>query len=546
MQATRRPAAACVRAALVSIAGLTALPAGAGEPTYWQDVRPLLRKHCTGCHSARTVADKDISGGLALDTYEAAIKGAAKPVIRPGNSAESPLVQLIVTADEERRMPLGRKPLPADAVDLLRRWIDGGAREGTRPDTETAARRGPARAIDVTLTTTLVPPRGVFPDVPPAALGLTLRMGPVPIATSVAFSPDGRLLACGSHRLVTLWDLQMGQVVRALTGLPGTVQAVRFSPDGSLLAVAGGQPGVRGDLRLFRTADGKPAGALAGHTDTVAAVAFSPDGKRLASGGFDKTVRLWNLESLKCERVSTEHADTVTALAFAPDGSWLASAGKDRTVRVVETATGKLRFSLGALDEVLAVAASPDGRWIVSAGADPALLWWDARSGKRERVKGTHRAAVNELTFSRDGRVVVSASSDRGVALWNADNGAQRVVMMLPSPICAAALTPDGKVVAGACFDGQVRLYETQYGKPRLSLLAVPHAEDGARWVALTPQGYVIGSPKLLIDGRWSMGGREVPADPVWRAVFNPEAVARAACGQPPPTPSFPAARPRR
>jgi hypothetical protein len=546
MQATRRPAAVCVRAALVFIAGWAVLPARAGEPTYWQDVRPLLRKHCTGCHSGRTVGDKDISGGLALDTYEAALKGAAKPVIRPGNSAGSPLVQLVVSADEERRMPLGRKPLPADAVDLLHRWIDGGAKEGTRPDTEAAAKRGPARPIDVTLATTLVPPREAFPDVPPAALGLTLRMGPVPAATSVAFSPDGRLLACGSHRLVTLWDLQMGQVVRSLPGLPGTVQAVRFSPDGSLLAVAGGQPGARGDLRLFRTADGKPAGTLAGHTDAVAALAFSPDGKRLASAGYDKTVRLWDVESLKLERVGTEHADAVTALAFAPDGSWLASAGKDRAVRVVETATGKQRFSLSALGEVLAVAVSPDGRWIVSAGADPTLLWWDARTGNRERVKGAHRDAVNELAFSRDGRTVVSASSDGSVGLWNTDNGAMREGLTLPSPVYSAALSPDGKVAAAACFDGQVRLYETQWGRPRLSLLAVHAAEEGSHWLALTSQGYLIGSPKLLIDGRWKMAGREVPADPVWRAVFNPEAVARAARGEAQPAPSFSAARPRR
>jgi hypothetical protein len=546
MQATRRPAATCLRAALLLFLGSAALPARGGEPTYWQDVRPLFRKHCTGCHSARTVGDRDISGGLALDTYEAAVKGAARPAIRPGNSAGSPLMQFVVSADEERRMPLGRKALPADAVDLLRRWIDGGAKEGTRPDAETAVRRGPARAIDVTLTTPLVPPREVFPNLTPASLALSLRMGPVAPAVSVAFSPDGRLLACGSHRLATLWDLQMGQVVRSITGLPGTVQAVRFSPDGSLLAVAGGLPGVRGDLRLFRTADGKPAGTLAGHSDAVAALAFSPDGKRLASAGYDKKVRLWDVENLKLERVGPEHADAVTALAFAPDGSWLASAGKDRTVRVVETATGKLRFSLAALGEVLAVAVSPDGRWIVASGTDPALVWWDARTGTRERSKGPHREAVNELAFSRDGRTVASAAADGSVGLWNTDNGAMRESLTLPSPVYAVALSPNGKVAAAACFDGQVRLYETLFGRHRLSLLAVPDAEDGARWLALTAQGYVVGSPKLLIDGRWTMAGRKVPADPVWRTVFNPEAVARAARGEAQPAPSFSAALPRR
>src|SRR5207244_951644 len=112
----------------------------------------------------------------------------AKPVIRPGHGTESQLVQVVATGDEERRMPLGRKPLPADAVELLRRWIDSGAPEGTRPDTDAApARRGPARAIDVTVRTALVPPREAFADIPPAALALSLRIGPLAPATSVAF-----------------------------------------------------------------------------------------------------------------------------------------------------------------------------------------------------------------------------------------------------------------------------------------------------------------------------------------------------------------------
>ena len=40
------------------------------EPTYWQDVRPILRKHCTVCHTERKLDELDVSGGLALDTPE--------------------------------------------------------------------------------------------------------------------------------------------------------------------------------------------------------------------------------------------------------------------------------------------------------------------------------------------------------------------------------------------------------------------------------------------------------------------------------------------
>jgi hypothetical protein len=528
-----------MNAATRACLALTLAVAAGAEPTYWQDVRPLLRKHCTGCHSARMLADTDLSGGLALDSYEAALKGASRSVIVPAKSKDSELIRRVTTTDDDRRMPQGGKPLPAEAVDLLRRWIDAGAPEGPRPASGAAARRQPAPRTEVLVATPVVPPREVFPGHKPEALSLSLRIGPVPPATTVAFSPDGALLACGSYHLVTLWDLRMGQVVRAIHDWPGAVHAVRFSPDGKLLAAAGGQPGARGELHLYQTADGKRAGRLAGHRDVVAAVAFSPDGKRLASAGFDKTVCIWDLEKSQCERTLTGHADVVNALAFGPQGRWLASAGKDRTVRLTETATGKPLLSLGALDELQGVAASADGQWVVAASADQTLTWWKAASGERAWVRGAHHGAVLDVCLDGGGRVLASAGADKTVRLWELASGKERQALVLPDLVYAVALSPDGKRLAAACFDGRVRLYDVESTRLVLTLLAVPAERDGTHWLALTPQGHLIGSPRLLIHGKWLMAGREVPVDPVWKAVFNPEAVAHAARGAAHPPPVF-------
>ncbi len=521
-------------ALLLSVAPVTAAP-----PTYWQDVRPLLRKHCLGCHNARRRGDVEVSGGLALDTYEAALRSPHKPVIVPGQSGESLLVQLVLSNDSERRMPLGQPALPPEAVELLRRWIDAGAPEGKRAESAKPDSPGkPRRYVDVTIPTPVVPPREAFPGVTPAPLTLSLKIGPLAPATAVAFSPDGNLLACGSHGLVSLWDLQMGQMVHAQVGLPGTVLAVRFSPDGRLLAVAGGRPAVRGDLRLFRTPDLQPAGALAGHDDAIAAVAFSPDGRRLASAGFDRTIRIWDLETRKCLRVITSHADTVTALAFGTKGGWLASASKDCTLRLTDLSTGKTLFSLAALDELRAVAVGPEGRWVAAAGAETTLYYWDGQTGKRIRVRGGHHAPVNDLACDASGALLASGGADSTLRFWDPATGGERQSLVLPSVVFAVALSADGKRAAAACFDGHVRLYEVGSGKPILTLLAIP-AGGEARWLSQTPQGYLIGSPSLLIDGRWAMGGHEVPARPVWRAVFNPEAVARGAHGEASPPPTF-------
>src|SRR5947209_3112530 len=110
------PESRMLRRALISLLFLGASStAPAAEPTYWQDVRPVLRKHCTVCHSVRNVRELEVSGGLVMDTYDAVLKNKKKPLVAPGKSGDSFLVQIITTSDLDKRMPLGGKPLPDDA-----------------------------------------------------------------------------------------------------------------------------------------------------------------------------------------------------------------------------------------------------------------------------------------------------------------------------------------------------------------------------------------------------------------------------------------------
>src|SRR5260370_2544265 len=96
---------------ILLFASLPVTSAAQTDLTYWQDIRPIFRKHCTACHSAKNVREIDVSGGLALDTYAAAIKGSKRTVIAPGKSDKSLLHELLVTADVKKRMPPDTDPL---------------------------------------------------------------------------------------------------------------------------------------------------------------------------------------------------------------------------------------------------------------------------------------------------------------------------------------------------------------------------------------------------------------------------------------------------
>jgi WD40 repeat protein len=131
-----------------------------------------------------------------------------------------------------------------------------------------------------------------------------------------------------------------GSEVRTLEGHTQSVNSVAFSPDGRLLASGSCGQGnyiiicTQGEIRLWEVASGREVRSLSGHTSWVNSVAFSPDGRLLASGSHDKTIKLWEVASGREVRSLTGHTDEVTSVAFSPDGRLLASGSRDETIKL--------------------------------------------------------------------------------------------------------------------------------------------------------------------------------------------------------------------
>ena len=209
-----------------------------------------------------------------------------------------------------------------------------------------------------------------------------------------------------------------------LTNVLAAVNDLRFSPDGKLLAVAGGQPSAKGDLRLFTTADWKLKTVLGGHDDVVNAVVLRQRRQAAGLGELRPHRPHLGCGDGKTLRTLTMHSDFVLAVAFSPDGKHVYSGSKDRSVRMTEADTGKsvLTFS-DRNEDVLALAVHPDGKSVVATGIEPGLSWWNTETGERLRSVGGHRGPSHELVFSRDGKRLASAGSDGTVKIFNGTTG---------------------------------------------------------------------------------------------------------------------------
>jgi WD40 repeat protein len=286
--------------------------------------------------------------------------------------------------------------------------------------------------------------------------------------TSVAFSPDGKLLAscsCGQRNSsgfciqgeIKLWEVASGSLVRTLSGHTNWVFSVAFSPDGRLLASGSGDT----TIKLWEVATGSLVRTF-GYTGWVTSVAFSPDGRLLASGSYDDTIKLWEVASGREVRTLSGHTDDVFSVAFSPDGRLLASGSDDNTIKLWEVASGSLVRTLsGHTNWVRSVAFSPDGRLLASGSWDNTIKLWEVASGSLVRTLSGHTGDVWSVAFSPDGRLLASGSGDKTIKLWEVASGREvRTLSGHTNIVTSVAFSPDGRLLASGSGDHTIRLWD--------------------------------------------------------------------------------------
>ena len=450
----------CLTASVVACAArrtAVATHPAAGGVSYNQ-VHAIFRDSCEHCHNA----DK-AKGGLLMDTYEALLAGGenGSPIVA-GQSASSRLMQML-EGTITPRMPYKEDPLPQSQIDLIRRWIDSGARGpavGASTGSNVAGDAAAPRDAEITVPV-------IKPAVP--AVGAV---------TAIAFDPAAQRLAVGAYQSIHLMAVADRKWAGTLDGHADLVRATSFSPDGKWLAVAGGPSGRYGEIKIWDVQAKPPTlvSTMRGHEDAILSIAFSPDAATIASGSYDKLVKIWAVEAGKEIRTLKEHSDAVFSVAFTGDGKHVVSGAGDRTIKIWDAESGRRLVTIGdSLDAVYSVAVHPSGTQIAAGGADRMIRTWiwgetpSASSGISAVLRAStfaHGDAVLRLAYSPDGSTLVSAGADRVIKVWDAAT-LQEKALLDPQPdwVMGLALSGDGRCLAAGRYDGSFGLYDLANGR---------------------------------------------------------------------------------
>ncbi|KAG2750462.1 WD40 repeat-like protein, partial [Suillus brevipes Sb2] len=288
----------------------------------------------------------------------------------------------------------------------------------------------------------------------------------------ISYFPDGQRIISGSEdRTTRQWDVHVKagkEIEEARDVCEERVNAVAVSRNGQWVATGGGEVG-RGELRACEVETGIVK-TFKGHSDQITCIDISADSKLLAGGSFDKTARVWNLDTGKLVAGPFKREDYMCAVRFSPDSKKLAvKSWTDRCLEVWDVQSQKLDVKVGEIHH-LAGTVTPvfwtnNNENIVAAFKftkdDETIYEFDASTLETVGTPFKHTEhAITGLALSFDNALLASASYDNTIKLWAFESRQLLASFNVPR-IYRLFLSPDSRQLAYTNDDYNICICDT-------------------------------------------------------------------------------------
>jgi len=393
-----------------------------GPVDFEKEILPILKNNCLACHNQTKP-----KGGLVLETPQTILKGGdAGPAVVPSKPAESLLLKAASHQDSELIMPppdnkVAAMPLKSEELALVQLWIEQGG-------------KGEVRA------------------------SAPIVWQPIPSALSAiyaaALTRDGQFAACGRANQIFVYHLPSGRLATRLndpqvqkTSNAGaahrdTVNSIAFSPDGELLASGGYR-----EVKLWRI---KPAEKFKLPTGNDL-IATSSDGKWIAAASTNGEVRLLDQRG-KLARTIPSSGGLVAALRFAPGTNVLVVA-RSNAVELASVPAGTTVAKLEMPAAITSLACVGPSSLAVACDDDVIRILDPTTNGGALTVTKELKPPTSVMFLDSSPastNQLVAGSSDGSVRVWNVAKAEVALEVKHGSALTALAMRPDGKHFATA------------------------------------------------------------------------------------------------
>lgn len=257
------------------------------------------------------------------------------------------------------------------------------------------------RSLKIWVRETLEPAGAIYMDDGPAT-SLSVR--------------NNRALTTHADGSTNIWDIEKKQRLYRFKRNEASVWAASFTGSEDRFAAAGHD----WTVALWETSsETTPLKILEGHENAVQALASDPSGIWLVSGGADKSVRLWNLETRDLKRTFRTSSDFITALAVSNDAGLIASGSLDGSVRLLATGSGRtLRTFNAHKSKVTSITFSGNGEYLATAAEDGSVRVRGLKNTHSFWTLNSLEKGARTLAFDAESRHLVTGGPDGVVMIW--------------------------------------------------------------------------------------------------------------------------------